>query len=287
MSPPEANRPRVPRALTIAGSDSSGGAGIQADLRTFAALGVHGSSAITAITAQSTKAVTAIARVAPKMVRAQIDAVLDDVGADAIKTGMLVDRAVVREVAACLRERRAAPIVDPVMIAGGGARLLAPSAERAMRDEMIPLARLVTPNLPEAEVLLERAIPSSLEARVSAARALLALGARAVLLKGGHARGGTVIDVLAEGDEVLVLTSPRVRTRCTHGTGCTLSAAVAAGLARGLDLRRAVVEAHGWLAAAIAAAVPIGAGLSPVHHMHAWYAPGAPPALEPRTSAPR
>lgn len=271
--------PRVPRALTIAGSDSSGGAGIQADLRTFTALGVHGSSAITAITAQGTTGVRAVRRVDPAMVRAQIEAVLDDVGADAVKTGMLFDAAIVRTVIACLDERHVAPVVDPVMVAGTGARLLSAAAERVVRDQLVPRARLLTPNLPEAEVLLGRPIGSSLEARVAAARELLARGPEAVLLKGGHGVGGTVVDVLAQGGEVVVLASPRLRTSCTHGTGCTLSAAVTALLARGLAPRAAVAEAHEWLRRAIGAAVPLGAGLSPVHHMHAFHAPGEPTPL--------
>lgn len=263
----------VPLALTIAGSDSGGGAGVQADLRTFAALGVYGASAITALTAQSTVEVRAVQPVPASFVAAQIDTVLDDLPIRIAKTGMLHDRAVVEVVADRVAARGLEVVVDPVMVSESGARLLDPGAEQAIIERLFPLARLVTPNLPEVEALIGT-LPATVESMVSAARALIDRGAPAALIKGGHLSGDP-IDVLLERDgSPVVLGGTRIVTRATHGTGCTYSAAIAAGLAKGFALERAVREAHDYLARAIAAAAgaaPIGHGHGPVHHLHPYY----------------
>jgi hydroxymethylpyrimidine/phosphomethylpyrimidine kinase len=256
------------KALTVAGSDSGGGAGIQADLKTFMAHGVYGMSAITAITAQNTVGVRAVELLDPALVAAQIAAVLDDIGADAAKTGMLGAAPIIEAVAASLRHYRLTNlVVDPVMIAKSGDRLLAEAAVAALRTTLLPLALVLTPNLPEASVLLGRPV-ATMEDMPAAARALLALGPRYVLLKGGHLPGDEVMDLLDDGEEVLVLRSPRVPTRHTHGTGCTYSAAIAALLARGLPVPAAVREARAYLIGAIERAEAIGAGHSPVHHLY-------------------
>ncbi|MHB9026550.1 MAG: bifunctional hydroxymethylpyrimidine kinase/phosphomethylpyrimidine kinase [Armatimonadota bacterium] len=253
-----------PCALTIAGSDSGGGAGIQADLKTFAALGVYGASVITAITAQNTVGVRAIHDVPSPIIAAQIDAVLEDLPIRAIKIGMLSSIATIRTVTERLRAHQPPAIVlDTVMIAKSGDALLAPDALAALRDELVPMATIITPNLPEAACLL------GLEAigdRREAAQALLDLGARAVLLKGGHGEGEEIEDLLAAPGLLLPISHPRVHTANTHGTGCSLSSAVAAGLAKGLDLPAAVTAAISWLQGAILHARPLGAGHGPVHH---------------------
>ena len=256
-------------ALTIAGSDSGGGAGIQADLKTFSALGVYGASALTAVTAQNTRAVTAVEMVSPRLVRAQIAAVLDDLDVGAIKIGLLGDPQVIRAVAEGLRGCNLPLVLDPVMVAKSGDRLLAAEAVAALRDELLPLATLLTPNLPEAAALLER--PPGADPG-GQGRALLALGPEWVLMKGGHAEGAVCTDVLF-GPEPAAFRPPRIATRNTHGTGCTLSAAIAAGLAQGMAMPQAVGRAHGYLQAAIAAAdrLRIGAGHGPVHHFHAFW----------------
>lgn len=259
----------LPCALTIAGSDSGGGAGIQADLRTFAALGVFGASAITAVTAQSTTGVTGFDEVRPALVRGQIDAVLDDLPVAFAKTGMLASRAIIDVVVEALRDRPVALVVDPVMVAKGGASLLAPDAVEAVRSRLLPRALLVTPNLPEAEALVGRSIDDA-RGQEEAARALVGMGAGAALVKGGHAEGDPV-DVLFDGEVVHHLRARRVETRHTHGTGCTYSAAITALLARGRPLEGAVREAHAWLQRAIAEAPGLGHGHGPLHHMHAWY----------------
>jgi hydroxymethylpyrimidine/phosphomethylpyrimidine kinase len=263
----------VPLALTIAGSDSGGGAGIQADLRTFAALAVHGTSALTALTAQSTTEVRAVHVVPARFVRAQVETVLDDLPVRYAKTGMLATAEIVAEVAALIAERALVVVVDPVMVAESGARLLAPEAEQAMRALLLPRARLVTPNLPETEALLG-VCPEAVEDMIAAARALVACGAGAALIKGGHRRGDP-IDVLVDGHgEPVVLEGPRLASHATHGTGCTYSAAITALLARGLPLEQAVREARLYLreAIAVAATLPrIGRGAGPVHHMHPHY----------------
>lgn len=265
----------IPCALTIAGSDSGGGAGIQADLRTFAALGVHGTSAVTAITAQNTLGVTDYDAVRPALVVGQIDAVLTDLPVRFAKTGMLATAPLIEAIAGALGARPVELVVDPVMVAKGGASLLEDSAVAALRAHLVPRALLVTPNLPEAARLLGRRI-DSVAAQEAAARALVGLGAKAALVKGGHAAGDPV-DVLVEGTEVTLLSAPRVETRHTHGTGCTYSAAITALLARGLPLQAAVRTAHAYLHEAIVQAPGLGAGHGPLHHMHPHYPRGGLP----------
>ncbi len=258
------------QALTIAGSDSGGGAGVQADLKTFSALGVYGASVLTAITAQNTRAVTAVATVAPAMIRAQIDAVFDDLVIGAVKVGMLGGPDVIGVVADGLAGCAAPVVLDPVMVAKSGDALLADDAVAFLRARMLPLADLLTPNLPEAARLLDSPEASDEAAMLEQARALLALGPRAVLMKGGHGIGADCVDLLVTPEAVLRLSARRQATRNTHGTGCTLSAAIAAGLARGASLPEAVQTAHTYLQGAIAAAdrLNIGAGQGPVHHFH-------------------
>jgi hydroxymethylpyrimidine/phosphomethylpyrimidine kinase len=257
---------RLPVALTIAGSDSGGGAGIQADLKTFAALGVHGTSAITAVTAQNTVRVTRILELPVDLIRAQIKAVVDDLGVQAAKTGMLSSSAIIEMVAGAVEEFRIPNlVVDPVMVAKGGARLLRDDAVDALRRRLIPLATIITPNLPEASVLLDRAVETLAERRQAAAD-LVALGAGAAVVKGGHAEGDA-IDVFADGSSVVELKAARIETRNTHGSGCVFSAAIAAGLARGLDLRSAVLQAKEFITAAIAHSLEMGLGHGPVNPM--------------------
>jgi hydroxymethylpyrimidine/phosphomethylpyrimidine kinase len=261
-----------PRVLTVAGSDSSGGAGIQADLKTFAAFGVYGASAITAITVQSTLGVTDVMPVPASVVGAQMDAVLDDIGADVIKTGMLVSVDIVRAVA--LRARRtgtgARIVIDPVILASDGRELLSNDGVRALVEELLPTSALITPNVPEAERLTGVRI-QSLEDAGAAADRLLALGANAVLIKGGHmpfqSEDEDVVDLLrtADGEEYRFAES-RVRTRSTHGTGCTLASAIAAGIAEGHTLHGAVQRARTYLKEAMLTAVPLGKGKGPLNH---------------------
>jgi hydroxymethylpyrimidine/phosphomethylpyrimidine kinase len=267
----------IPKALTIAGSDSGGGAGIQADLKTFAALGVYGCSVITAITAQNTWQVTGIEAVSPEMVRKQLEAVLSDIKPDAIKTGMLASAAIVRTVAETLRRFPKAPlVVDPVMVAKSGEVLLARDAVHALRDQLIPSADVVTPNIPETEVLIGKKLEEKEEAHLEAARIILAMGAKAVVLKGGHRphhvskglRVSQVVDLLCDSHSVYSITGPWVNTPHTHGTGCTLASAIAAGLAVGLDLYPAVVQARKYLTEALESAFSVGQGKGPVHHFH-------------------
>jgi hydroxymethylpyrimidine/phosphomethylpyrimidine kinase len=253
-------------ALTIAGSDSGGGAGIQADLKTFAVHGVYGTSAITAVTAQNTRGVTGWEAVSTGLVVAQIEAVAADIGADAVKTGMLPNAAIVRAVTSTVR-RLALPrlVVDPVMIAKGGDRLLEPSAVDAVRQDLLPLAYLLTPNIPEAEVLADMRI-ASLEDMREAGRRILALGPRVVLVKGGHLQGEESIDIACTPDGFFELRSPRIETIHTHGTGCTLASAIAANLALGLDDREAMTLAKAYLDGAIRHAPRIGGGHGPLGH---------------------
>jgi hydroxymethylpyrimidine/phosphomethylpyrimidine kinase len=261
-------------AVTIAGSDSSGGAGIQADLKTFAALGVYGATIITALTAQNTRGVAAIHEVPPQFVGAQIDAVFSDLEVGAVKTGMLAQSAVIETVAAGLaRHGQFKLVLDPVMVAGSGDRLLAPGAIDVLRRVLIPRALIVTPNLPEAAGLLEGGVARNEAEMREQAERLLALGCRAVLIKGGHAEGPQSVDLLVEPGHVVRLAADRVATRNTHGSGCTLSAAIAAALAKGADLAAAVRAAKDYVTAAIAAAerVKIGSGPGPTHHFHAWW----------------
>ena len=256
---------RPPRLLTVAGSDSGGGAGIQADLKTFAAHGAFGMSVVTAITAQNTVAVTAVHPVPPEVVAAQLRAVIADLGVDGVKVGMLADAALTEVVAAELAPLAGTPIVvDPVMVAKSGAVLLADDAVAALVDRLLPLATLVTPNLPEAERLAGGEIRDD-AAAVAAARRIGEAGC-AVLLKGGHRPGEEVVDLLVVGDTVHRFVHPRQHTRATHGTGCTLSSAIAARLAVGEALPAAVAGAIEYLQAAIAAAPGFGAGHAPVEH---------------------
>ncbi|MDX5383081.1 MAG: bifunctional hydroxymethylpyrimidine kinase/phosphomethylpyrimidine kinase [Rhodobacterales bacterium] len=266
----------APIALTIAGSDSGGGAGIQADLKTFSALGVYGASVITALTAQNTRAVTHVEPASPAMIAAQIAAVFDDLDIRAVKLGMLGGVDAIRTVAAGLRGRLIPLVLDPVMIAKSGDALLPDDAVATLRADLLPMATLLTPNLPEAARLLDRAPAQDEAAMQDQGRALLTLGTTAVLMKGGHGAGDICTDLLITADGTLRLTAPRRLTRNTHGTGCTLSAAVAAGLAQGMGLADAVTRAHGYLQGAIAAAdrLRIGHGHGPVHHFHAVWSDG-------------
>jgi len=259
---------KLPVALTIAGSDSGGGAGIQADLKTFAALGVHGTSAITAITAQNTLGVTEILALPVALVRAQIDAVVSDLGADAAKTGMLASAQIIEVVAGAIEELGIALlVVDPVMVAKGGARLLHEEAVTALRSRLLPLAAVATPNLPEAQVLLGRPIRTP-EERRQAARDIFELGARAVVVKGGHADEELAIDAYFDGEREEELVAPRTPTRNTHGSGCVFSAAIAAGLARGKDPFSAVRDAKEFITGAIHHSLEIGRGHGPVNPMY-------------------
>ncbi|WP_127586679.1 bifunctional hydroxymethylpyrimidine kinase/phosphomethylpyrimidine kinase [Paenibacillus koleovorans] len=259
----------VPRALTIAGSDSGGGAGIQADLKTFQELGVFGMSAITAITAQNTLGVQGVFPIPAEMIGQQLDSVLSDIGTDAVKTGMLFSAEIIGLVAAKVREYdvSARLVVDPVMIAKGGAPLLQQEAIQAMREQLLPLAAVVTPNLPEACALLGLAEePRDVDGMIEAARRLHALGPRHVLVKGGHMQGDEAVDVLFDGAEAVLFRAPRIATRHTHGTGCTTASAIAAGLAKGLPMAAAVDEAKRFVSAAIGAALPLGHGIGPTNH---------------------
>jgi hydroxymethylpyrimidine/phosphomethylpyrimidine kinase len=261
----------TPIAVTIAGSDSSGGAGIQADLKTFAALGVYGASVIAALTAQNTRGVTGIHDVPPEFIEAQIDAVFSDLKVGAVKIGMLSNAATIAAVAAGLERHKASNIVlDPVMVATSGDRLLKPDAVEALRRLLIPKALVLTPNLPEAAALLDTEIAEDETVMRHQAHRLLKLGARAVLIKGGHDTGPESIDLLVEPQTTTRLSAERIATRNTHGTGCTLSSAIAAGLANGLSLTDAVRGAKSYITAAIAAAdkLSIGSGHGPVHHFH-------------------
>jgi hydroxymethylpyrimidine/phosphomethylpyrimidine kinase len=257
---------KLPVALTIAGSDSGGGAGIQADLKTFAALGVHGASAITAITAQNTLAVTDIFELPTSIIVAQIEAVVNDFGVAAAKTGMLASSEIIEAVAAAI-ERHGIQnlVVDPVMVAKGGAKLLRDEAIDALRARLLPLAAIITPNLPEAEVILGRRI-RTIEERRAAARSLVALGPRAAVVKGGHAEDD-VTDVYWDGSDMVELPAARVATANTHGSGCVFSAAIAAGLATGLEPLAAVRQAKEFISGAIALSLEIGHGHGPVNPM--------------------
>jgi hydroxymethylpyrimidine/phosphomethylpyrimidine kinase len=260
----------VRTALTIAGSDSGGGAGIQADLKTFAALGVYGTSAITAITAQNTLGVTAVEVVSADILIAQIEAVAGDIALHATKTGMLATAALVEAVTAAIKELELPlVVVDPVMVAKSGDRLLDEDAVQAMRAELLPLAHVVTPNIPEAEVLSGISIASLDDVR-EAARRIQALGPTAVIIKGGHSAGVEIVDLLFDGRTFVEFRTPRIETRNTHGTGCTFASAVAAGLASGLLLEEATGRAQAYVAGAIRNALPIGHGHGPLSHFWEW-----------------
>ena len=266
---------RAPIALTIAGSDSGGGAGIQADLKTFSAFGVYGASVITAVTAQNTRVVTAIHELPPEFVAEQIDAVAADFEIAATKTGMLANAEIIELVAAKVRAHDLHPlVVDPVMVAKSGDRLLREDALAALRDRLLPLATVLTPNIPEAEVLLDRPIASWDDMR-AAAEELVQLGAQAVVIKGGH-REGPATDLLFDGKEFHEFTASRVDTTSTHGTGCTFASAIAAALAKGETTRDAVAMAKAYVTKAIQSAYPVGHGNGPVHHFFRYWQPREP-----------
>jgi hydroxymethylpyrimidine/phosphomethylpyrimidine kinase len=263
----------IPVALTIAGSDSSGGAGIQADLKTFAALGVYGASVITALTAQNTQGVSGIHQVPADFVTAQLDAVFSDLEVKAVKIGMVAQRSAIEVIVAGLERWSPKHVVlDPVMVATSGDRLLAPDAIEALRSKLIPRAEIITPNLPEAAALLGEPVAADEIGIESQGKRLLAMGCGAVLIKGGHGQGAESIDYFVTRDGVIALPAPRIATKNTHGTGCSLSSAIAAGLAKGDDLETAVRNAKVWIGAAIAAAdrLDVGHGHGPIHHFHAF-----------------
>ena len=260
---------KPPTAMTIAGSDSGGGAGIQADLKTFAALGVYGVSAITAITAQNTLGVTAIQELSPDMVDAQIDAIVTDIGAIAVKTGMLSSSAIIGTVVEKLREHglRRRLVVDPVMIAKGGDRLLQEEAVEALRSMLIPLALVTTPNLPEAEVITGRTITSVTEARQAARTIVHSIGAQSVVVKGGHLEGPPV-DVFYDGRDFREMVAPRIETSSTHGTGCTFASALAAYLAWGRSPQEAARGAKQYVTKALRRSFSLGNGHGPLNHFY-------------------
>ena len=262
------------RALTIAGSDSGGGAGIQADLKTFAAYGVYGASAITAVTAQNTLEVVDWVAMPVDLVAAQIDAVLTDIGADAVKTGMLANAGVIEVVCGKMREHGVENlVVDPVMVAKGGHRLLEPDAIGAIVRDLLPLALIATPNIPEAEVLTNRRITTWDDVR-GAAQQIVVMGARSVVVKGGHFDdSAAATDLYFDGQAFHEFTSVRVDTKNTHGTGCTFASAIAAGLAKGMRQRDAVALAKSYVTLAIQQAYPVGQGHGPVHHFYRYYQP--------------
>ena len=265
---PDSSSGGVPHVLSIAGSDSGGGAGIQADLKTFSAFRAYGLTVVTALTAQNTRGVSAIFQTPPSFLEAQLEAVFSDIRVDAVKTGMIGEAAAVLVVARALRAAKVRHlVVDPVMVAKGGHRLLKPDAVEAVRLELLPLASLITPNLDEVGELLG-AIPRSISEMEAAARALHRLGPGAVLIKGGHlVSSSAAVDVLFDGEAVHHFTAPRMAAVHTHGTGCTLSAAIAASLARGEDLVSAVHSAKTYLTGALRTAFPVGHGIGPVNHL--------------------
>jgi hydroxymethylpyrimidine/phosphomethylpyrimidine kinase len=255
-----------PVVLTIAGSDSGAGAGIQADLKTFAALGVYGVSVITAITAQNTLGVRAVQEIDPDVIAAQLDALAEDFQIAALKTGMLSSAAIIETVAMGLKHHALQPlVVDPVMIAKSGDRLLREDAVDTLRRTLLPLAHVVTPNIPEAEVLSGLTIRTHAD-RVAAGRAIMKLGAHAVVIKGGHSDDDPIVDLLVDSNGFLEFRAARIVTTSTHGTGCTFSAAIAAGLGSGQDLPTAVGEARAYLSSALAQAPGMGHGHGPLNH---------------------
>lgn len=263
----------TPIALTIAGSDSGGCAGIQADLKTFSALGVFGSSVIASLTAQNTLGVQGVLPIAPEFVTLQIQSVLSDLAVNAIKTGMLGTREIVLAVADELDKVSIPLVIDPVMVATSGDRLLTEDAIQAYIERLFPIATLITPNLNEAAALTHTPFAHTLEDIKTQGKLLLNLGVQAVLMKGGHGEGDQATDVLMTQDACIEFSSPRLATKNTHGTGCTLASAIAAELAKGLPLENAVANAKQYLAAALAAGdrLSIGGGAGPVHHFHTFY----------------
>lgn len=266
MSGPSRNA-NIPRVLIIAGSDSSGGAGIQADLKTVSALGAFGMTAITALTAQNTTGVYGVVEIDPTFVVQQIDACVADIGCDAVKTGMLANSGIIEAVAGAISARRLGPVVvDPVMVAKSGAPLLKPEAIEALKSKLLPLAFVITPNLQEAEVLTGREI-RTLEQMKQAAMAIRALGPQNVVVKGGHLEG-VAADVLYDGREFMEFRAARIQTRNTHGTGCIFASAIAAGLAQHRNVRESVAAAKEFITLAIRASLPIGQGHGPANPMH-------------------
>lgn len=266
-------RTLVPIALTIAGSDSGGVAGVQADLKTFSALGAYGASVITALTAQNTRAVILVEPVSDAMIAAQIDAVFGDLDIRAVKLGMLGGSQAISVVAQGLAGRKLPIVLDPVMVAKSGDRLLASDGLEALRRQLLPIATLLTPNLPEAADLLGCAPARGEAEMMRQGYALRELGPKAVLMKGGHGSGEVCVDLLISDAGITRLTAPRRSTKNTHGTGCTLSAAIATGLAKGSGLEEAVTRAHDYLQGAIAAAddLSVGSGHGPLHHFHEFW----------------
>lgn len=260
-------------ALTIAGSDSGGGAGIQADIKTFSALGVYAASVVTAITAQNTKGVAAVEDISPPMVAAQMEAVLTDLDVKAVKIGMVSGIETIVTIAGGLRRFAIRPVLDPVMVATSGDRLLREEAIAALVDELIPLSLIVTPNLPEAALLTGTPVAADWAAMIRQAEAIMKAGAGAVLVKGGHGRGTESSDLFFDGNEVRELSRPRIETQNDHGTGCTLAAAITAHLARGCSLFEATAMAKGYLHQALVAGrhLAVGGGRGPVHHFHRWW----------------
>ena len=268
---------RVPSVMTIAGSDSGAGAGIQADLKTFAAMGTFGTSAITAITAQNTQAVLDVFALPPALVAAQIDAIVSDIGADVTKTGMLANADIVNVVVAKVEEHGLRPlVVDPVMVSSSGDRLFEEDAVDAIRDRLLPLATVLTPNLLEAEVLLDRKLASWDDIR-DGAKELVEMGADAVVITGGHtavaASKGAATDFFYDGHGFHEYTTTRIDTNNTHGTGCTFASAIAAALARDTDLRGSIAMAKAYVTKALQAAYPVGHGRGPVHHFFRFWQP--------------
>ena len=262
---------RTPIALTIAGSDSGGGAGIQADLKTFSALGAYGASVVTAVTAQNTVAVTAIHLIPPQVISAQIEAVIGDLNVSVIKIGMLSSDEIIKSVANGIAAFQGSVVLDPVMVAKSGDKLLQPDAVHALKSALLPKATLLTPNLPEAAALLGCEVAGDEVETLRQGRALCALGAEAVLMKGGHGAGEICVDWLVQaGRKPVSFSAERIDTHNTHGTGCTLSAAVAACLGKGISLEQAVAESHAYLHQAIRYSdrLRIGQGHGPVHHFH-------------------
>lgn len=270
-------------AVTIAGSDSGGGAGIQADLKAFSALGVYGASVITAVTAQNTRGVSAVEDISPTVVAAQIDAVFSDLAVGAVKIGMVSRRETIAVIAAGLKRYDRLAVIDPVMVATSGDHLMQPDAIATLKEELLPLALILTPNLPEAALLTGRGIAETETEIAHQAEILLKLGARSVLMKGGHAKGKDATDVLFGEGDVLNLSRPRIKTRNAHGTGCTLSAAIAAGLALEKSIADSVVTAKAYLHDALMAAddLTVGEGHGPVHHFHHWWGNDKGSSAEP------
>lgn len=260
-------------ALTIAGSDSGGGAGIQADLKTFSALGVYGASVVTAITAQNTRGVTVVEDISPATIAAQMRAVFSDLPVNALKIGMVSRSETIATIADELAAFAGPVVVDPVMVATSGDRLLREDAIETLRTRLIPLAAVVTPNLPEAALLTGKPVAKNADEMQVQARAILSLGAKSVLIKGGHGRSAESTDFLITADQTVVLTAERIETTNDHGTGCTLAAALAAELAKGASLEDAAQSAKSYLHAALKAgvALKVGSGRGPVHHFHGWW----------------